>query len=69
MHALFRTAAYLVVDLGGGTADLVMHGFKQFGTSQRLIELTKGTGDLCGGGLLDDLFYRKLLKKACVVLS
>jgi hypothetical protein len=32
----------MVVDLGGGTADLVMHGFKQFGSIPKLVELTKG---------------------------
>ena len=52
-----------MVDLGGGTADLVMHGFKEVAGRPRLIELTKGTGDMCGGGLLDDLFYKHLIKK------
>lgn len=56
-------AAYLIADLGGGTADLIMLGFEQaVGKPTRIVELTAGTGDLCGGSMLDNMFFKLLSK-------
>lgn len=52
-------AAYLLVDLGGGTADLVAHGYME--GRESIVELTKGSGALCGGSLLDDLFFQEIM--------
>lgn len=64
--AIDLNAAYLVVDLGGGTADLVMHGFRVTATTTRIVELTKGSGNLCGGSLLDDLFFKNIFGKKVI---
>ena len=39
----------MIVDLGGGTADIVVHAFKSTGNVTKLVEATPGYGAHCGG--------------------
>ncbi|XP_063409591.1 heat shock 70 kDa protein 12B-like [Mytilus trossulus] len=50
---------YMIVDLGGGTADITVHE-KQ--TDGKLKELCKATGDACGGTSIDNEFFQLLVK-------
>lgn len=48
---------YMVVDIGGGTADITVHEKVKGG---KLRELHKATGGACGGTAVDDAFERRL---------
>ncbi|XP_062582370.1 heat shock 70 kDa protein 12A-like [Saccostrea cucullata] len=61
-------AKYMVVDLGGGTADITLHQLQKTGT---IVELTPASGGLWGGtridkafeGFLQDLFGKTSMEK------
>jgi hypothetical protein len=61
----------MVVDCGGGTIDIVVHR-KEAGDDNpkelRLREVAKGTGDCCGGTVVDAAFL-ELLKESMPVFE
>jgi hypothetical protein len=61
----------MVVDCGGGTVDIVVHR-KEGGDDDtkelRLREVAKGTGDCCGGTVVDAGFL-ELLKESMPVFE
>lgn len=50
---------YMIIDLGGGTADITVHE-RLDGTKLR--ELCKASGDACGGTSVDNQFYQTFVK-------
>jgi len=50
----------MVVDAGGGTADLIVHRLKRSGN---LEEVCRGSGESCGSTFVDDEMYAWLKKK------
>ncbi|KAG4107412.1 hypothetical protein H8356DRAFT_1622888 [Neocallimastix lanati (nom. inval.)] len=50
----------MVVDAGGGTADLIVHRLKRSGN---LEEVCRGSGESCGSTFVDDEMYSWLKKK------
>ncbi|XP_062607575.1 heat shock 70 kDa protein 12A-like [Saccostrea cucullata] len=55
-------AKYMVVDLGGGTADITLHQLQKTGT---IVELTPASGGLWGGTRIDKAFESFLLDLFC----
>jgi hypothetical protein len=54
----------LVVDVGGGTVDIVVQGLIANGEDQFMVkELTQSSGGLCGGTFVDERFMRFMYKK------
>ncbi|OWF38506.1 heat shock 70 kDa protein 12B-like isoform X1 [Mizuhopecten yessoensis] len=49
-------ATYMVVDLGGGTADITVHQRSHLGAESELKELHQATGGAYGGKSVDDAF-------------
>eukprot|EP00873_Tetraselmis_striata_P046416 jgi/Tetstr1/466680/TSEL_011168.t1 len=52
---------YIVVDVGGGTVDIVVH--KKQNSDGELKELATGTGDLAGGTFIDQEFIKYVQNK------
>ncbi|CAC5385494.1 unnamed protein product [Mytilus coruscus] len=50
---------YMIIDLGGGTADITVHEKQQDG---KLKELCQATGDACGGTSIDNEFFQLMVK-------
>ena len=48
----------MMVDIGGGTSDLVVHGFRQDNGITSIVELVEGMGGVCAGGMVDDEFFK-----------
>ncbi|CAG2199385.1 unnamed protein product [Mytilus edulis] len=46
---------YMIIDLGGGTADMTVHEKKE---NEKLKELCQATGDACGGTSIDNEFFQ-----------
>jgi hypothetical protein len=59
--------SYVLADLGGGTADLVVHKYgksSKDGSGQGMMsELAPGSGGICGGIHVDDLFLEFMRRK------
>ena len=52
-----------MVDIGGGTADLVTHGFTSINGQTKIVDLVEGTGDICAGSMIDDEFFKYMNEK------
>ncbi|CAC5385496.1 unnamed protein product [Mytilus coruscus] len=50
---------YMIIDLGGGTADMTVHEKQE---NEKLKELCQATGDACGGTSIDNEFFQLLVK-------
>ncbi|XP_071146599.1 heat shock 70 kDa protein 12B-like [Mytilus edulis] len=50
---------YMIIDLGGGTADITVHEKQKNG---KLKELCQATGDACGGTSIDSEFFQLMVK-------
>jgi len=53
----------MIVDCGGGTVDLIVHANDASDGSVKLRELSKGSGDLCGGTFVDDAFLDAMARR------
>ncbi|XP_071143610.1 heat shock 70 kDa protein 12A-like [Mytilus edulis] len=58
-HRIETGTSYMVVDLGGGTADITVHEKMANG---KLKELSRADGSNCGGTSVDDRFFQLLVK-------
>ena len=58
---------YLVADLGGGKIDVAGYAFEL--GRPKLVEVTAATGEMCGGSLMDDLFFKQVANPVFSTLS
>ncbi|XP_024372381.1 uncharacterized protein [Physcomitrium patens] len=61
--SLFTKDKVLVVDIGGGTVDIVCQELLGSGENYEVRELTESSGGLCGGTFVDKAFMRLLSNK------
>ncbi|KAJ7191515.1 hypothetical protein O6H91_Y179200 [Diphasiastrum complanatum] len=59
-HKLSKGDKFMVVDIGGGTVDLVIHQKTGLGSSLKVKEVTCSTGLVCGGTFVDNDFWEFL---------
>ncbi|KAF2102979.1 hypothetical protein NA57DRAFT_71960 [Rhizodiscina lignyota] len=60
-HLVDEGEAFVVCDVGGGTADLITYQMEDT-TEWRIAECVSGDGELCAGVALDEIFRRKILE-------
>ncbi|KAI1773096.1 hypothetical protein F4818DRAFT_453039 [Hypoxylon cercidicola] len=62
-HDLKLGDSFVVVDAGGGTADLITYTITGLDPVLEVVEATEGTGDICGSNRINDRFIQLITSR------